>query len=70
MSKTGRILIYNLNGKLEKVIEPINEHPERNADWKTGMSNLPEDGSIKEEDSIITEENGFKNITYIRPKNE
>lgn len=67
MSKTGRILHYDLNGKLKKVVEPINEHPERNADWKIGVSNLPIDGSIKEEDSIITEENGFTNIHYVKP---
>lgn len=67
MSKTGRYFIYGLDGKLQKVVEPINEHPERNADWKVGVSNLPIDGSIKEEDSIITKENGFENIHYVKP---
>ncbi len=65
MSKTGRYFICDLNGKVEKVVEPINEHPKRNADWKIGVSNLPTDGSITEEESIITEENGFKNIKRI-----
>ena len=68
MSKTGRYFICDLNGKVEKVVEPINEHPERNADWKVGVSNLLEGGSIKEKDSIITQENGFKNIQYISNK--
>lgn len=67
MSKTGRYGVYDLKtGKLEKVVEPINQHPERNADWgKTDTTNLPELGAIKEEDSIITEENGFTNIRYV-----
>lgn len=60
-----REFVYDLETrKLKRVIEPINEHPDRNADWQKGMSNLPKGGAIKEEDSIITEENGFKNIRY------
>jgi len=74
MSKSGRMMFYDVNGKLTKVIEPINEHPEHNADWGKGMPNLPkeglrnfpQEGSIREEDSIITEANGFKNIRYVK----
>ena len=71
MSKTGRHIIYKLDfksGKMipESVVEPISPSPERGGDWgKTGdLSNRPISGAIKEEDSIITEVNGFKNITY------
>ena len=70
MSKTGRHTVYKLCLKTRTmiptlVIEPINEHPDRNADWgKTDTTNLPTGGSIKEKDSIITEANGFKNIKY------
>lgn len=67
MSKSGRMFFYDLDGKLTKVIEPINEFPERNGDWgKTDTTNLPIEGSIQEKDSIITEENGFKNIRYVK----
>lgn len=66
MSNSGRMFFYDLKGKLTKVIEPINENPDRNSDWKIGVSNLPKNGSIREEDSIITEANGFKNIRYVK----
>lgn len=68
MSRTGRMFFYDLNGKLYKVIEPINEFPDRNADWDNGIDkkNMPEVGAIREEDSIITEANGFKNIRYVK----
>lgn len=64
MSYTGRYFICNLNGKVEQVVEPISDHPDRNADWKEGVSNLPIGGSITESESIITPKNGFKNIHY------
>ena len=66
MSRTGRYSVYDFKtGKLEKVVEPISDHPQRNADWgKTDTTNLPENGSITESESIITEENGFKKIRY------
>lgn len=71
MSNTGRHTIYKLDytkGKMvpESVVEPITPNPERGGDWgKTGdLSNRPVNGAIREEDSIITEANGFKNITY------
>lgn len=72
MSKTGRYVVFDLDLALGKmtpktVVEPISKIPCRNADWgKTDTTNLPECGSIVEEDSIITEENGFKNIRYKR----
>ena len=68
MSKTGRYFVYDFKtGKLEKVVEPIRDHKlERNADWgKTDTTNLPIGGSITEEESIITKENGFDDIKYI-----
>lgn len=66
MSKTGRYYVFDFKtGKLEQVVEPISTNPERNADWgKTDTTNLPNEGAIKEEESIIKKENGFKNIKY------
>lgn len=62
------MFFYDKDGKLIKVIEPISEFPDRNADWDNGIDhkNMPEAGAIKEEDSIITEANGFKNIRYVK----
>lgn len=60
------MFFYDKNGKLEKVIEPINEFPERNADWDNGAGGFASGGGVKEEDSIITEANGFKNIRYVK----
>ena len=66
MSKTGRHRVYDLNTKkLVKVVEVISEHPEHGGDWgHTDLSNRAKGGSIEEKDSIVTEENGFKNIKY------
>lgn len=73
MSNTGRYTVYKLDfkkGKMipKQVVEPITPTPCRNADWgKTDTTNLPSCGAIEEKDSIITKENGFKNISYIVP---
>lgn len=68
MSNSGRMFFYDKNGKLTKVIEPINEFPDRNADWDNGIDkkNMAEGGSILPEDSIITPENGFTNIRIVK----
>lgn len=72
MNNTGRYGVYKIVGNkmiLESVVEPINEFPDRNADWgKTDTTNLPTGGSVTEKESIITEANGFKNIRYINKK--
>lgn len=60
------MFFYGKDGKLEKVIEPISPAPDRNAEWTKGMSNAPVQGAVREEDSIITEANGFKNIRYVK----
>lgn len=70
MSKTGRYGVYRFAGNklvLESVVEPINEFPDHNADWgKTDTTNLPTGGSVRPEESIITEANGFKNIKIVK----
>jgi hypothetical protein len=68
---SGRYVEYEIkDGKFVpvKVVEPINEFPDRNADWDNGIDkkNLPEGGSIRPEESIITEANGFKNIKTVK----
>lgn len=70
MSNTGRYIEYEIRGGKfvpVKVVEPINEFPNHNADWgKVDTTNLPTGGSVKPEESIITPENGFKNIKTVK----
>ncbi len=72
MSDTGRFYVKSMKTGRVYCVEPIAYHSE---DWgsvdpatgefmnKKGWKKYT--GGIKEKDSIITEENGFKNITYI-----
>jgi len=66
MSKTGRHFVYDMKtGKLLHVVEPIRDKDmDRNADWNNGIDNFADGGSITEEDSMITKENGFDKIKY------
>lgn len=64
MSKDGRFYV-TIDGR-KFCVEPIG--PQRMADWggyNSEQSKYP--GAIKEEESIITEENGFTNIVTLRP---
>ena len=54
MSKTGTHIV-KIKGRTF-IIEPINEFPERNADWTNGGIDRIKGGAIKPEDSQITEE--------------
>ena len=61
MSKTGRQTVM-VEGRTF-IVEAISDHPDRGGDWgKTDLSNHPLGGAIMEDESVITEENGFKNI--------
>jgi hypothetical protein len=64
---TGRYFYTDLKTGRRFCIEPISARNEKIEDktWTNGGIDQVKGGSISEEDSIITEENGFKNITYI-----
>ena len=59
MSETGRFTVITKSGR-KFVVEPIG--PARSADW---ASKPWARGSIDPEDSIISEEQGFTNITIL-----
>ena len=74
MSKTGRFYIKTDSGRIF-CVEPIDDTPDRTI-WGdldpvskklTGNYGSKHRGSIKTEESIITEENGFKNIITLPP---
>jgi len=75
MSDTGRYYIKNLKNGKTYCVEPIDDTPAR-TEWGdidpvtkklTGNYGMKHRGSIRSEDSIITEENGFKNIIMLEP---
>lgn len=58
---------YITNGKRTFWVEPIDPF-NRGADWgQTDLSNRPQGGGIHPDESIIREENGFKNIQILPP---
>lgn len=76
MSKSGRFYVKTTSGRVF-CVEPIDDNPTRKR-WGdidpaskklTGEYGMNDErrGSIKNEDSIITEENGFKNIITLPP---
>jgi hypothetical protein len=74
MSKTGRYTVVDLNSGRRFVVEPLHERNEKATD--TTMTNGGVDGasvknksqvqggSVSEDESIITPENGFMDIRY------
>lgn len=49
------------------VVEPLDKF-ERGGDWgHTDLSNKPQGGAVHPDNSVITEENGFKNIVTLEP---
>lgn len=76
MSDTGRYMITDKKTGRRFVVEPIHGKSERPQSWGdvdpatkklTGQYGKKRIGSISEEESIITEENGFKNIVMLPP---
>ena len=66
-SYNGRHTVTTKDGR-RFVIEPISEHADRGGDWgHKDLSNRPVGGAVHPDDSIITEENGFKNIVLLGP---
>ena len=73
MSKTGRYYVTDPKSGRKFCVEPI-DNSERPADWGdvdpvskklTGHYGEKSKGSVTESESIIKEENGFKNIVNI-----
>lgn len=75
MSKTGRFYVTTKEGRTF-CVEPIDEHAGRGSKWGdidpstkkvTGHYGEKHPGAIHPDESIITEENGFKNIVMLPP---
>jgi hypothetical protein len=75
MNHTGRYFIKSLKTGKVYCVEPIDDSPDRRI-WGdfdpstkkfTGKYGEKYRGSIRSEESIITKENGFKNIRIIGP---
>jgi hypothetical protein len=71
MSKTGSYFVVDAESGRKFCVEPIGDPHETWGDLDpvtkkmTGSYGEKYPGSISEKDSIITEENGFKNITTL-----
>ena len=67
MGMYGRHTVERKDGR-RFVVEPISTHAMRNSDWgHKDLSNKPIGGGVHPDDSIITKENGFKNIVVLGP---
>lgn len=65
-SNTGRYYVTDIKTGRKFCVEPIGKPRTDFGDSITDKC----DGSIKESESIITEENGFKNIGYAQNPND
>lgn len=64
MSTTGRYFVRDRQSGRVFCVEPINRRDQKLDDliWTNGGID-----AVREEDSIITAENGFRGITYLPP---
>ena len=69
MSTTGRYFVRDPRSGRTFCVEPINRRDQKLDDrlWTNGGIDDVRGGSVREEDSIITPENGFTGITYLPP---
>ena len=69
MSTTGRYFIRDRQSGRLFCVEPINARDQKLDDklWSNGGIDQVRGGAIPEEESIITPENGFRDITYLPP---
>jgi hypothetical protein len=69
MSTTGRYYIRDRQSGRTFCVEPINRRDQKLHDlqWTNGGIDPVRGGAVADEDSIITAENGFHNITYLPP---
>lgn len=69
MSTTGRYFVRDQRSGRVFCVEPVNRRDQKLDDqtWSNGGIDQVLGGAIREEDSIITPENGFTNITWLPP---
>lgn len=69
MSESGRYFVRDRRTGRTFCVEPISERNQKIDDlqWSNGGIQRVHGGSVTEEESIITPENGFENITYLPP---
>jgi hypothetical protein len=69
MSNTGRYFYHDPRSGRRFCIEPISERVQKQEEktWTNGGINQVRGGSIREDESIITSENGFTGITTLPP---
>lgn len=69
MSTTGRYFVHDQRSGRVFCVEPINRRDQKLDDqqWTNGGIDQVRGGAVPEDESIITPENGFKNITYLPP---
>ena len=69
MSTTGRYFYHDPRTGRRFCIEPISERDQRQEEktWTNGGIDQVRGGSIREDESIITAENGFTGITTLPP---
>ena len=69
MSTTGRYFVRDRQSGRVFCVEPINRRDQKLDDlnWTNGGIDAVRGGAVREEDSIITAENGFRGITYLPP---
>ena len=67
MSTTGRYFVRDQQSGRVFCVEPINRRDQKLDDqqWTNGGIDQVRGGAIPDEESIITPENGFKNITHL-----
>ncbi len=69
MSTTGRYFVRDQRTGRVFCVEPINRRDQKIDDqqWTNGGIDQVRGGAVPEDESIITPENGFKNITHLPP---
>ena len=69
MSATGRYFVRDRKTGRLFCVEPISERNQKLDDrtWSRGGIMPVQGGAVREEDSIIREENGFRNIVHLPP---
>jgi hypothetical protein len=69
MSTTGRYFVRDQRSGRVFCVEPINRRDQKLDDkqWTNGGIDQVRGGAVLDDESIITPENGFKNITYLPP---
>ena len=69
MSTTGRYFIRDPRSGRVFCVEPINRRDQKLDEqrWTNGGIDQVRGGAVPEEDSVITPENGFRNIVHLPP---